>query len=267
LRQNVLELPKMNRKLFQAILITLTIAAALLSWLFEYRAVEIVGASPWVGPIFCFSVYFILLCLDLVLFPEIILVEIIAVASFSLSLLFAFTLWHGILILISSLLMLSAIHSIKKDLEMNVKISLWKSFHMGKIKMVVAISLLVASQYYAMLSNMQGPKVVPKLDTSSFTDNWVYPMLSKVDPIFESQEARNMINEKVNSFFQPKSVDDTQKDSTPLIFSIGLFLTVLSLGSFLLPIWLAILIGLFAVCKKTGLVQIKTIMVEREIIA
>lgn len=352
----------MNKNIFYSILVALTLATALASWVFEFRAVEVAGSSPWTLPIFFFSAYLILLCFCIVVLKDLVLVEITGITTLAMSLFFSFTLTHALFFLIATFLFLGAIRNIRKDLEMNVKISLWKSLHMGRMRIIFAVSFLIASQYYGMVSHMSGPISMPKVDISSFSDKLVGPMLSLMDPSFKSVQTENMtvdqfilqsqksneipmdtesvsndiiesqipanatpqqkdafrqaskqqitgmqdkitasnsnlvliegrkqlsgivgrevsgdekinqvfsgiIDKKMSDFFQPSVVGGDSRFPLALIFSIVLFLTVWSIGSFIFSLWVLGTMGLFYSCKKAGIISVRTITVEREIIA
>jgi hypothetical protein len=292
---------------------------------------------------------------------DILMAELVVIASFIMSLFFAFNVWHVLIIFACCLIMLSSIYDIKKDLEMNVKFSLWKSLYMGKGKIIFAVVLVIASQYYGIVSRTNGPKNIPKFDTTSVTQKAIGPILSMMDPNFKSlkteditvdeyilqlqkgyqsdagsgkvmddiidsqipsnvtieqrnvlkQNSKNQIagiqstideknkqlilnegrrqfsqllgknisgnekigdvfsgivNQKINDFFEPGGVGQQLPYSLSFIFSIVLFLTVWSLSLFLFQFWVLFTMLIFKIFKKTGLIEIKMITVEREVL-
>ena len=203
---------------------------------------------------------------------------------------------------------------------------------MGKFKIVLALSLLISSQYFFITNNPNGQKVIPKLDFSLITSKVVEPVLSFVNPSFKSipkgeltvdefiihsqqnidktnsseeinssriqflqknnemivQEGRRqlsqmvgrvvggnekmsdifaeLINKKINDFFQPKINDDSSFSFYSYAVAIILFITIWPLSSILTILWFLIIIFIFKIFVYFSLVEIKKVTVQKEII-
>lgn len=354
----------MKKETFKYVLLAIILVSAFLGWLSVYRAITVAGASPWLVPIIWFSFFIISLCLATVVLREFMLVEIAAAVAFLFSLVFARNLWHFAITILCILFLLSAMHRIRKDLDLNIKISLWKSLFTGKSRMVFATILLISSQYFFIIRNDNGPLVIPKLDLAPATQKLVGPVLGIMNPDFkqiqqdditvdqfiiktqqnsdseqslgmdissdefidsqipqglpqaQKDEMKNvakqkisdaqaqisqknnelvlsegrkqlsqligrdvqgnekiadvfsgLVDKKINDYFQPQIQGDQKSSAYPFILTFILFLTILSLGVLLSNLWFAVVIGLFNLCVRLGIVEIKKVMVERETIA
>lgn len=176
----------MNNKTLNWTLLSLTLLIALMSWFLEYRAITVSGSSVWFLPIIAFGFFFISLSLGIILIKDILLAEIVFFASFALSMFFAFSLTHALIVIISSLLLLSALRGVRKDMDLNIKLDVVKSLHAGKGMMVFAIVIMITSQYYFTVNSNVGEKNIPKFEISSRAGQYVIAFLSKIDPRFKS---------------------------------------------------------------------------------
>lgn len=249
---------------------------------------------------------------------------------------------------------------IRKNLDLNIKIDLWKSLYTGKFKIVLALALVISSQYFFAINNAREQRVVPKLDLSLITSKLIQPVLVMINPnlksiqkegltvdqfIVQSQQKNadanslftdemidqqipenlpseqrvalkqealrqisdsqtqlsqknselillegrkqlsqmvgrdingdekisdvfaGLVDKKINDFFQPKISGDSQSSFYSYIIATILFLTIWPLGSILSLLWFAIVIFVFKILVRFGLIEIKTVTVQREMIA
>lgn len=175
----------MKNKILQCFLLAMTVAMGFCSWFSVWRAVKIPGSSTWAVPMAFFMLYAIFLCLTAVLVSRGTYVNFAATISMLFSLIFAQSLWHLAILALCILLMLSALHKIRKDLKLNVKVSLWKSLGTGKFSLVLALAILVSSQYFFIIKNMDGQKNIPKFDVSAVSSQMVGPILEMMNPDFK----------------------------------------------------------------------------------
>lgn len=82
----------------------------------------------------------------------------------------------------------------------------------------------------------------------------------KVADVFVS-----IVNYKINDFFEP-NVENSKSEIIPIIFSIILFLSLLSMGTFISRFWIFIAFVIFWLLKKAKIIQIDRQMKEVEII-
>jgi len=138
----------MKKNILNFILTLVTLSFSFLGWFSVYRAINVEGSSIWLTPILCFSFLYIFLCLDFVLMRKRYQAIFVSGASLALSLFFSFYLWHGAIFLMAFFLSFLAYKKIRKNLEINTKIEIYKSVSFGKFFLVLAISLLISSQFY-----------------------------------------------------------------------------------------------------------------------
>ena len=178
------------------------------SWFSVYNIPKLSGLDAWILSIIFFSLYVISMCLAAILVRQEVAMEIVIFVSFFLSLIFAFSLWHFIVIMLSILLMLAALRNIRKDLDLNIKVDLWKSLYTGKFKMILALVLIISSQYFFMINGTNGQKFVPKLDFSSVTSRLIQPILVMLNPNFKSVQKDGLTVDQFIIQSQQKNTDD-----------------------------------------------------------
>jgi hypothetical protein len=339
----------------------LTLIAGFFSWLSVYLALNFSGMTAWLFPIICFSIYVIFLSLMAVLIRQEIAFEFVVTASLLFSLIFAFSKWHFVVLVLCVILILLALRGIKKDLDLNIKIDLWKSLYIGKFKMVFALALLISSQYFFMVSSSDRQRSIPKFDTTPITKRLVEPILTVINPNFkiiqeegltvdqfivksQQEDSANMfpeldlsneidlqipanlptdqrdelkqralkqivdsqanlsqknqelvllegrrqlsqmtgqnlsgsekisdvfaglIDKKMNDYFQPGVAGNERSSLFSLIIASVLFLTIWPLGTVLSLLWFSFVIIIFKILVHFGLVEIKLVTVQREMI-
>jgi len=207
----------MNRKKLEIILGSMTMLTALFAWFSVKNAIMVPDSSTWAVPMIFFSVYAILLCLDALLFKEVLLLELILIGSLMLSLIFAFSWLQLVVVVIGSYFMFLSSRDIREDMELNIKISLRKSLQVGKAYLIIALSLVITMQYFVVMKSFDGEKKVPHFDVSYITKKIAIPFASKINPQFaalkdESLTVDQFILQAQNSFFtsQGMSIEDEQ---------------------------------------------------------
>lgn len=83
----------------------------------------------------------------------------------------------------------------------------------------------------------------------------------KIEDVFVT-----IINSKLDELAQPVQ-GRRGSGMLPVIFTLILFLTLVSLGSFAARVWVMLTAGVFWILKKTGIVKIETVTREAEVIA
>lgn len=348
-----------NKNIFHGVLLLLVFVGAFFSWFSIDRAIRVPEASAWAVPMLSFSLFVLFFLLSVVLIREKYLVFPMVVVSFFLSLLFVRSPWYLLFLLVSVLLVCWGVGRVRNDLDLNVKVSLWKSLLTGKTQIILAIALAVSSQYFFTISSMDGKKNMPKLDVNKNIVKIIVPILGAVNPAFKGMEndgltvdqyllkaqegssaesdfgfassdlidsqipadipakqrellkqeaLRRMsetktqlsqknkdlilaetrkqfsiavgqdlkgdekiaevlagtISKKINEIMQPSVEEGSVSSMLPLVFSLVLFFTILPLGSVLSRIWFPLIIVVFKVFVRLGLVKIKKEMIEKE---
>ncbi len=343
----------MKKQILKYILILLTLAFSFSSWLSVSQAVNNPESSDWLIPIIWFSLVFIFFSLSIVLIKETYIVFILLAASFLASFIFIQNYWHFLPVIFSLLLAFWAIARIKNDLKLNIKIDLWKTIRRGKILLIMALSLVITSQYYFSIKDFQVTMLVPQLKPSDITNELTTKIISMFNPeikigededmtvdefILESQkkntEGQNvdidrlidgqlgenipqaqkdeikeealrninttenesmillegrkqlseitgkeltgqekisevlsdMINNKITDFLGVSMDNPKDAPLIPMALAIIIFLSVLSLGMFLSPLWVLLTTLIFIILVKTKIIQVNKIPTEMEVI-
>jgi hypothetical protein len=82
-------------------------------------------------------------------------------------------------------LLFLASRKIREDMELNIKISPWKSMQAGKSYLIFAITLMICMQYFLTELSFDGEKKIPHFDVSFITKKIAIPFISAVNPQFK----------------------------------------------------------------------------------
>ncbi|HBR71825.1 MAG TPA: hypothetical protein DEA27_03425, partial [Candidatus Moranbacteria bacterium] len=174
------------------VLAVLILFFAFFSWQSVDRAVFISGASDFFVPLIWFSLFFVCLGLAMLLIKEKLFLSIIFFLAISLNFFFV----HNIFFLLSALIGLglfySAYASIQSDLLLSIKISAYKSVYRGAYPMVLALAVLISSQYFFSIKNIETKQLIPKLESNKVMDQVISFGFSKINPEFKNIETENL---------------------------------------------------------------------------
>lgn len=266
----------MKNKKIGYILLGGTFLSAFLSFYSIYRAIKIPNTSVWAAPMIWLSICLSLLLLANILVKRILEVEIVVGFSMLLSGFFAANLWHFVILFISIFIFLAALRNMRSDLDLNVKISLWKSLYTGKFKMTLALAMIIASQYYFTIVSINGPIKIPKFDVSQISTEIAKPILIAINPEYKALANKNSklandavapVGEVINKYFSSNISGNDRSSTFPIILASVLFFTIWPIGSIMSVFWIWIVIFVFKMLVKKGIVKIEKVKVERERIA
>ena len=343
----------MKKQILKYGLIFLTLLFSFFAWLSVDQAINNPGSSDWLVPLVWFSLVFVAFSLSIILIKEIYISAGLLAVSFLASFIFVQNSWHFLPVVFSLLLVFLAVIRIRGDLKLNVKIDLWKTARRGKLLLIIALSIVITSQYYFSVKNFGASALIPQLKPGDITNDLTSKIISTINPgikigedenmtvdqfilqsqkksiegqnanideVIESQLGENnsptqrdeikeealkninsteneskileesrkqlseivgkelagqekiseviseMINNKITDFLGVSMDSPKKAPLIPIALAIIIFLTVVSLGSFLSPLWILLAIIIFTILIKTKIVQIKKIPVEMEII-
>lgn len=165
----------MKKQITKYLLVSFILLFALLSWFSVDRAINVPGSSTWLIPILCFSFFFSVLSLGIIIIKEKLLLNSVLAVSFSFSLIFAFSFGHLIIIFLSYLLAILSVEKISKDLNMNIKLNIPRSIRAGRTLFILAFAFSITSQYTSEVMGSEKANTLPKMDLS--------PTISRVIPI------------------------------------------------------------------------------------
>ncbi len=175
----------MNRKQLELVLGFLTMSFSFFSWWSVEQAIIMPNSSTWGVPIMFFSLYIVLLCLDMLLFQNILSLELLLLGTFVTSIFFAFSFLQVGAVLVGGYFIFLSSRKIREDMELNLRISPWKSLQAGKSYFLIAFALLITMQYFLTIDNFKGEIKAPYFDASFITKKVAIPFLSTVDSQFK----------------------------------------------------------------------------------
>lgn len=175
-----------QKKTLNRIIITLSSVVAIFSWWSADHAAAVGGLQWLYVSITAFSILFVLLSLAIILLKNVATAEMLVFFTILACMLFTLHLSQLAIVVIASFFALTAVHRIRRDLELNVRIDIWKSLRMGKTFFLCAFSLLIAGQYYVNVLENNANKGVPNLDIGHVGGKITMQILSSFNPSFAS---------------------------------------------------------------------------------
>ena len=176
----------MQHKKLDSILVILALAFSFFAWRSVDQAINVPGSSIWLIPTIWFSLLFINFCLILIVIKERHVLELLAVACYLMSFIFVFDFSRLAALILSVLLFSLGMLRIKKDLDLNIKIDIGKSVYAGKAFIVTSMAILIASQYYSEVKDMNSEALIPKFNLGEGSGAITSSILSSIDPNFRS---------------------------------------------------------------------------------
>jgi hypothetical protein len=159
---------------------------AIFSWWSADHASAVEGLQWLYISMAAFSFLFVLLSLAIILLKNVATAELLVFFAILASMPFTLHLSQLAIVVIASFFALTAVHRIRRDLELNVRIDIWKSLRMGKTFFICAFSLLIAGQYYVNVLENSANKGVPDLDIGHVGGKMTMQILSSFNPSFAS---------------------------------------------------------------------------------
>lgn len=176
----------MNKKIIQYILPALTIIISFFSFWSVYRAIKIPDASVWLAPALWFSFFFIIIGLNIALIKNKIIIYLTLFLALLSSLIFAFNLWHFLIIIFGFLLLLASRARIQGDIDYGKKIKFGRSLRFGKSYIYLTLALVISSQYYFSVKDQPVQKFIPDFKIDGVTNYLTPKILSAISPNFST---------------------------------------------------------------------------------
>jgi hypothetical protein len=206
-----------KQKILKYILIGLTLLLSFFSWYLIHQALNNVGSHSWILPAISFSFLFIFISLDIVLIKETYLLELVFFSSYLLTFFFFFDIRHLAFILLSLIFAFVAIWQIKREMKLNLKLSLMRIIGAGKYFLVFSLALMISSQYYFEIKNFSLEKIIPRFETSRSSSFIASKILSLINPNFANLDTDNLTIDEFISQIQQKQMDElTDQESGKL---------------------------------------------------
>ncbi len=164
----------------------LFLVSAVLLWWATGQMAQAYSSKILILEIVSLSLAYIFLQLISLFVHRVFFVECIAVCAFSVSIIFALHFWHVVIVVIALLFLLRGLSMIRKDMRLNVKISLWKSLHIGKTALIFAFAAVLSSQYFFAAANRSGDVFVPGLEAGKVGSNIAMEAISYISPQYQA---------------------------------------------------------------------------------
>lgn len=201
----------MRAKILKYSLMTFAWIVAFFAWRSVDQAINVIDASIWGTPIILFTVFFTLIYLNAVMIKEVWLVQGILLISILLSMFFAPSLGHLVAIIAAYLLMLRALVKIKNDLQLNIRICLRKSIGAGSALVLLAISIIIASQYYCSIKNQDSARLIPQFKINSMTGGLTSKMLVAMNSDYKNLDQEGLT---INQFIMQIQENQNQEQAS-----------------------------------------------------
>ncbi len=203
----------MKQQILKYSLIFFTVALGFLSWLSIDRAINNPSSSDWIVPMIWLSLLFVLICLDAVIIKETYIEKLVLAALFLLSFIFVHSGWHLVAVFLGLLFAFFAFKKINNDLELNIKISLWKTLRAGRLIIVIGLAIIISSQYYLEVRNSNVEKIIPQFEIESLIGNLTTSVLSKINPQFKSLKDKELTVDEMIIELQKNQLENDGPDS------------------------------------------------------
>jgi hypothetical protein len=203
----------MQKKIFNFSLFFLSLVAAFFSWFSVSSAITIPDSSVWLVPMLWLSLFYLVYSLEFIVVKEKMLINLsLAVGIFS-SLIFAPNMWHFVVLLLAFGLAQLAYRQTSSDLGMNVKLNLPKTLRMGKTAFMLAVALIISSQYYFEATSV-GLLKLPTLDASVILENkFAQEVLYKINPDLQKLEDKNLtVDQMILDNYKESQADSGESD-------------------------------------------------------
>lgn len=160
--------------------------SALAGWVSVALASGVSGGN-WGAPLIWFSGTVICFLLGAMLYRERRIQLAFASALVVPSIAFAVSFFHALLVVLAVWLLVSGMRRIQEDMALRLKMAFRKSMQVGVFSFSLAVSLLIASEYYTHIRNSAWEDLVPRFslgegggDVVLRVVGWAYPELGKI---------------------------------------------------------------------------------------
>ncbi len=202
----------MQKKITISILSVITLAISFFAWRSVDRAINIPDASQWIAPIIWFTLLFAVFCLDIILIREAYAKALLFVFSTALSFIFTQSIGHLLAFILGFILLFLASNYINRDLKNNIKINLWKSMRIGRMLIILALALVITSQYYFEAINLGAKNIIPQFKLDDFSGKATSKILTQINPDLAVLEKEGLTVDElllqVNKQNQPPNMNE-----------------------------------------------------------
>jgi len=170
----------MKKKITKYIIAGLIVVLGVASWLSVERAINVSESSTWLVPSIIFASFYIALSLGAILIKNKTVFISVLVGSLFSNLFFVFSFWHVLILLFAFFLALAGLERISNDIKSNIKFDITKSVRTGKTMLILALSIMITSQYYFEVRDTGKINIIPKFEAGDVVNQIlprIYPEL------------------------------------------------------------------------------------------
>lgn len=175
----------MSKNILKYFLLGLSFIFSFLSW--QRVGIEINSSDPsnWLWPIVFFTLFFVSFYLAIILTREKSIIDLATLFCLSLSFIFVLDPWHFVSIIFGFALASSGIWRIRRDMRLNIEISLAKTLGTGKQFLILAFAIVLVSQYFFTVKEIDFQKQVPKFVTNKYSGFITSKIISAINPDYK----------------------------------------------------------------------------------
>jgi hypothetical protein len=155
-------------------------------------AVILTGASVFLAPIAWFFIAITLFSVGAVIWRERPYQAVGSIVLVFPSFFFAPTLAHSAVLVAASLLIFSGLIRIGHELASRLRLSLYRTVFVGMSQIILALSLVISSQYYAHIEPLPWNRLVPSFDLAEGTGAWILRIAGTFSPALGSLQNREL---------------------------------------------------------------------------
>jgi len=155
-------------------------------------AVLLTGASVFLAPLAWFFLAITLFSVGTVLWRErtyqVVGSSLLVLPSFF----YAPTLTHMAVLVVAAILIFGGLIRIGHELTSRLRLSLYRSVFVGMSQIILALSLVISSQYYIHIEPLPWNRLVPSFDLAEGTGAWILRIAGTFSPSLASLQDRDL---------------------------------------------------------------------------
>ncbi|MFZ1626418.1 MAG: hypothetical protein WAT81_01270 [Candidatus Moraniibacteriota bacterium] len=150
------------------------------------------GASVFVAPVIWFFIILTLFSVGALAWRERSYQVAASLVLVLPSFFFALTLTHTVVLCVAGIFVFSGLLRIGRELSSRVRLSLYRAVFVGLSPIILALSLVISSQYYTHIGTLPWDRLVPSFDLAEGTGAWMLRIAGKFSPSLAALQDRNL---------------------------------------------------------------------------
>ncbi|HAT74198.1 MAG: hypothetical protein US30_C0019G0024 [Candidatus Moranbacteria bacterium GW2011_GWF2_36_839] len=205
----------MKTRITKYVIAGLMVVFGALAWFSVERAINVPSSSTWLVPSIWFILFYIAIASGAILIKDKIVLISALVFSFLANFIFSFSFWHIVILFFSFFLALAGLERISRDIKSNIKFDIAKSVRTGKIMLILALSIIITSQYYVEVKDTGKINIIPKFEAGDAVNQ----ILPRIYPELKDSEKSDLT---VDEFILKMSKENSDSFLGNILESQGL---------------------------------------------